>query len=86
MLAQAEHDPNAACILITTDKNLPGKVGQEIAGLLQNAPRKEIIVQALNNSGYTIVADMEEAIAASDVLHLSTSQSRWQIPYQLSPE
>jgi histidinol dehydrogenase len=66
VLAQAEHDPNAACILITTDKNLPGKVGKEIAELLIREPRKEIIEQALNNSGYTIVADMEEAIAASD--------------------
>lgn len=66
VLAQAEHDPNAACILITTDKNLPGKVGHEIAELLIREPRKEIIEQALNNSGYTIVADMEEAIAASD--------------------
>jgi len=66
VLAQAEHDPNAACILITTDKNLPGKVGHEIAELLTSAPRKEIIEQALRNSGYAIVADMEEAIAASD--------------------
>lgn len=66
VLAQAEHDPHAACILITTDKNLPGKVGHEIAELLIREPRKEIIEQALNNSGYTIVADMEEAIAASD--------------------
>ena len=66
VLAQAEHDPNAACILITTDKSLPGKVGHEIAELLIGAPRKEIIEQALNNSGYAIVADMEEAIAASD--------------------
>ena len=66
VLAQAEHDPNAACILITTDKNLPGKVGKEITALLATAPRKEIIEKALNNSGYTLVADMEEAIAASD--------------------
>jgi histidinol dehydrogenase len=66
ILAQAEHDPNAACILITTDKALPGKVGQEIADLLTKAPRREIIEQALNNSGYAIVFDIEEAIAASD--------------------
>jgi len=66
VLAQAEHDPNAACILITTDKNLPGKVGHEIGVLLSTAPRKEIIEKALRNSGYAIVADMEEAIAASD--------------------
>jgi len=66
VLAQAEHDPNAACILITTDKSLPEKVGNEIAALLSTAPRKEIIEKALINSGYTLVADMEEAIAASD--------------------
>ena len=66
VLAQAEHDPNAACILITTDKNLPGNVGKEIADLLIRAPRKEIIEKALNNSGFVIVADMEEAIAVSD--------------------
>jgi histidinol dehydrogenase len=74
ILAQAEHDPNAACILITTDKSLPAKVGKEIASQLASAPRKEIIVQALNNSGYIIVADMDEAITASDVVapeHLS---------------
>ncbi len=51
VLAQAEHDPNAACILITTDKSLPGKVGNEIAALLTKAPRREIIEQALKNSG-----------------------------------
>jgi len=74
ILAQAEHDPNAACILITTDKELPAKVGKEIERELAAAPRKEIIEQALKNSGYTIVADMDEAIAASDVVapeHLS---------------
>jgi len=66
VLAQAEHDPNAACILITTDRNLPEKVGHEIAALLTQAPRKEIIEKALNNSGYVIVGNMDEAIAASD--------------------
>jgi histidinol dehydrogenase len=74
ILAQAEHDPNAACILITTDKALPAKVGKEIASQLATAPRKEIIEQALKNSGYTVVADIDEAIAASDVVapeHLS---------------
>jgi len=74
VLAQSEHDPNAACILITTDKSLPSKVGKEIAAQLKNAPRKEIIEQALANSGYTIVDSIETAIAASDVVapeHLS---------------
>jgi histidinol dehydrogenase len=74
ILAQSEHDPNAACILITTDKLLPAKVGKEIERELAAAPRKEIIVQSLKNSGYAIFSDMDEAIAASDVVapeHLS---------------
>jgi histidinol dehydrogenase len=74
ILAQAEHDPNAACILITTDKDLPAKVGREVVSQLKTAPRREIIEQALKNSGYTVVASMDEAIEASDLIapeHLS---------------
>ena len=74
ILAQSEHDPNAACILITTDKTLPVKVGREIEALMKGAPRKEIIEQSLKNSGYTVVSTMEEAIEASDTIapeHLS---------------
>ncbi|MDD1694680.1 MAG: histidinol dehydrogenase [Methanoregula sp.] len=74
VLAQAEHDPNAACILITTDPSLPAKVGKEIEKMVAVAPRKEIIIGALKNSGYAVVKDIDEAIAASDVVapeHLS---------------
>jgi histidinol dehydrogenase len=74
VLAQAEHDPNAACILVTTDASLPEKVGRAVKEMTDRAPRKEIIVQALGNSGYVVVSDMEEAIAASDAIapeHLS---------------
>jgi histidinol dehydrogenase len=74
ILAQSEHDPNAACILITTDKTLPVKVGREIEALIKGAPRKEIIEQSLKNSGYVIVGTIEEAIEASDAIapeHLS---------------
>jgi histidinol dehydrogenase len=74
ILAQSEHDPNAACILITTDKTLPAKVGREIEAMTKVAQRREIIEQALKNSGYMIVSTMEEAIEASDAVapeHLS---------------
>jgi histidinol dehydrogenase len=74
ILAQAEHDPNAACILITTDIKLAEKVGRHVAAMTEKAPRKAIISQALNNSGYAIVSDLDEAIAASDAIapeHLS---------------
>lgn len=74
ILAQAEHDPNAACILITTDPGLPEKVGRQVTAMAEKAPRKEIILQALRNSGYSVVRSMDEAIAASDAVapeHLS---------------
>jgi histidinol dehydrogenase len=74
ILAQAEHDPNAACILITTDKKLAEKVGKQITAMTEKAPRNEIITQALKNSGYAIVSNLDEAIAASDMVapeHLS---------------
>jgi len=74
ILAQSEHDPNAACILITTDKSLPAKVGREVEAMTKGAPRREIIEQSLRNSGYVVVSTMEEAILASDAVapeHLS---------------
>lgn len=74
ILAQAEHDPNAACILITTDKKLAQHVGKEVDALTIKAKRKEIILQALNNCGYVIVSDIDEAIVAMDGIapeHLS---------------
>ncbi len=40
ILAQAEHDPNAACILITTDPVLPAKVGKELEKMVADAPQE----------------------------------------------
>ena len=74
ILAQSEHDPDAACILITTDTSLPDKVGKQIDAMTRKAPRKEIIEQSLKNSGYVVVSDLEEAVEASDLVapeHLS---------------
>ncbi len=74
ILAQAEHDPDAACILITTDKKLAESTGRQVTAMAGKAPRKGIIEQALNNSGYVIVSDLNEAIAVSDAIapeHLS---------------
>ncbi len=74
ILAQAEHDPRAACILITPEKALAEKVGKQVAGLAEKAQRREILAEALGNCGYVLVRDMDEAVAASDEIapeHLS---------------
>jgi histidinol dehydrogenase len=74
ILAQAEHDPRAACVLITPDRALAGKVGKLVDELAEKEPRKEILSEALANCGYVIVKDMDEAVAVSDEIapeHLS---------------
>ncbi|MCU0632693.1 MAG: histidinol dehydrogenase [Methanolinea sp.] len=74
ILAQAEHDPDAACVLVTTDKALADRVKKEIGRLLQKAPRKEIMEQALGQSGYVITADIDAAVCAMNEIapeHLS---------------
>ncbi|MGA8379404.1 MAG: histidinol dehydrogenase [Methanoregula sp.] len=74
ILAQAEHDPHAACLLITTSAALADRVGAEIKKQAEHAPRKEIMAQALKNSGYIIAGDLDGAVAISNIVapeHLS---------------
>lgn len=62
ILAQAEHDPNAACVLVTDSESVAFAVGEEIASQIRDAPRREIMEKALAHSGYVIAEDREEAI------------------------
>ncbi|HJJ29082.1 MAG TPA: histidinol dehydrogenase [Methanocorpusculum sp.] len=62
ILAQAEHDPNAACVLVTPDAAFAGAVGKALEAQFAAAPRKEIIEKSLAHSGFVIAKDMEEAI------------------------
>lgn len=62
ILAQAEHDPNAACVLVTTDQVLANKVGREVERMAAKAERKEIIDKALGNAGYVLARDMASAV------------------------
>ena len=74
ILAQAEHDPQSACVLITTDENIAKKTGAFVETMMKSAPRREIIEKALENSGYFIADCMDDAIDAVNFLapeHLS---------------
>lgn len=74
ILAQAEHDPSSACLLVTTSIALAEKVGHEVERGASISPRKDIVQQSLRNAGYVIVRDLEEAAAVSDRIapeHLS---------------
>jgi histidinol dehydrogenase len=62
ILAQAEHDPNAACILVTTDDGLVRKVEREVDDMAARAKRKDIIAKSLGNAGYVLARDMASAV------------------------
>jgi histidinol dehydrogenase len=63
LIAQAEHDPLASAILITTSKKLAAAVEGEIEKQLSALKRKSIAAKALKSGGLTaVVKSPEEAI------------------------
>ena len=64
LLAQAEHDPMAAAVLITTDANLAEQVGREVGSQLQGHPRQTLTEKAIANYGAAIVVDSLEVATA----------------------
>ena len=63
ILAQAEHDPNASCFLVTDDENLANETNEYVLKLTKIAPRREIIEESLSKSGKIIItATFDEAI------------------------
>jgi len=63
LLSQAEHDPLACSILITTSQTLADKVADEVERQLKNLPRREIAAASIERNGLIVVAeDLDEAI------------------------
>jgi histidinol dehydrogenase len=67
LVAQAEHDELAACLLITTDAALADKVDAELAGQVARARHRERVRAALNGQSACVLVDGEDAaLAVSD--------------------
>jgi histidinol dehydrogenase len=63
MLAQAEHDPQALAVVVTTDATQPERIEAALAQQLPRLEREGIAGQALGDKGRIIVVDsLEEAI------------------------
>jgi histidinol dehydrogenase len=63
LLAQAEHDPMAAAILITDDENFAQKVAQSVEDQLVDHPRRELTEKAIAHYSVAIVVNSLEAAA-----------------------
>ena len=63
MLSQAEHDPMASAILVTTSEKLAEKVKEELEKQASRLSRKDVIAESLENYGAIIITEsMEEAV------------------------
>ena len=68
LLAQAEHDPLASAILITTSRRLADEVNQEVERQLKDLPRQVIATECLENRGMiVVVANVDEAIELANL-------------------
>jgi histidinol dehydrogenase len=63
LLAQAEHDPMAAAILLTTEPDLAQKVREEIQQQLEDHPRRILTEKALAHYGLIVVVESLEVAA-----------------------
>ena len=68
LLAQAEHDPDAVPILVTTERRLVEEVNRELASQLEDLPTADIAEYALGNGGVYTAADLDQAIGICNTL------------------
>jgi histidinol dehydrogenase len=67
LVAQAEHDELAACLLVTTDARLAGDVDAELTGQVAKTRHRERVETALaGQSACVLVDDLDAALAVSD--------------------
>ena len=84
LIAQAEHDPDALPVLITTSAELVDSVERALAIQLSGLPTAEIAARSLQN-GFAVVAPEEEALRCCDELapeHLQLHGSRAEVWYR----
>lgn len=64
LITQAEHGPDSPAVLITTSAAFADQVEQEVAALLEVAPRRETLARSLGGHGRVLlVADLSAAVA-----------------------
>lgn len=69
LLSQAEHDPMASAIFLTTSRKLAEQVSSEIDEFLKTLSRAEIIRQSLDNYGYLFVGGtMDQLVDAANAI------------------
>ena len=69
LMSQAEHDPMASAILLTTSEAIACETAAELERQVQTLSRKDIILESLSNFGAILVCStMEEAVGFANEL------------------
>lgn len=69
LMAQAEHDPLAACYLVTFSEQYADEVEAAIAEHVKKSPRADITMSSLSDQGLIVVCqDMDQALGAVNVI------------------
>jgi histidinol dehydrogenase len=67
LLAQAEHDPDAAVVLVAIDAGVAAAAERALARLVADSPRRDIVRAALAASGAVLAAaSLEEAVSFAE--------------------
>jgi histidinol dehydrogenase len=84
LLSQAEHDPMASSILVTTAPKLAGAVGKEINRQLSELHRRDIAETSLSRYGAMfIVENLTEAVALANRLAPEHLELQVETPFDL---
>ena len=68
LIAQAEHDPLASPVFITTSEPLWRRVEQDIERQLARLPKREVAAQAFDHGGVAVIVDqLEEAVSLANL-------------------
>jgi len=86
LMAQAEHDPDAAAVLVSADRALLEAVARELQTRTETSPRRAILEQSLAAHGRLVHAERELAIAvaqawAPEHLELSVADPEAWLPF-----
>jgi histidinol dehydrogenase len=86
MLAQAEHDPQALAVVVTTDETKPEKIVAELVNQLEGLERADIAREALTTKGRIIVVDtLEEAIDLANEIGIEHLELMIEDPWSQIP-
>jgi histidinol dehydrogenase len=86
LLSQAEHDPMASAILVTTDQTLAEKVSEEVEQQLKSLPKEEIASASIRDFGAIYVAEtMDQAVDAVNELAPEHLEVMTEEPWEILP-